>query len=80
MPKWERKPLEIGRTEFKPTLKNLQFFFMYQSGMEVLLKKKNYATLVKTKCLTIGITILILIKKEEPFKILELLFICFCPF
>jgi hypothetical protein len=27
MPKWERKPLEIRRTKFKPTFKNLEFVF-----------------------------------------------------
>jgi len=27
MPKWGRKSLEIGRTKFKPTFKNLKFVF-----------------------------------------------------
>jgi hypothetical protein len=58
MPKWERKPLEIGRTKFKPTFKNLQFFSNIKIGIKVLLKRKNYTTLVKTKFLRIGITIL----------------------
>jgi len=58
MPKWERKPLEIGKTKFKPTFKNLEFVFQVSKfGMEVLLKRKNYTTLVKTKFLTIGINI-----------------------
>jgi hypothetical protein len=85
MPNWERKPLEIGRTKFKPTFKNLQFFFKYQIGMEVLLKRKNYTTLVKTKFLTIGITILNIYQKRRNILNTLITFYLFlsilnCPF